>query len=186
MQNRTKLIALVGLVAALYLVVPLAVRASAGGVTLLGIGSNGLPTPVGVTGDRLRVEATAPAGGMEVRGVISTPSAAVVPLTANAGVCSAADESGCTIVLPAVEVVGYPRFALTVYAGAAILNDVLVQFSPRPDATMWETWDASIFSGLPASGVRSMQIGGNSRRWLRVKARAAANSSAEVYLTASK
>jgi hypothetical protein len=45
-----------------------------------------------------------------------------------------------------------------------------VEFSVN-SASFWETdWDVNTFAGLTANGgVRSMQIAGNSRKWIRVR-----------------
>lgn len=53
--------------------------------------------------------------------------------------------------------------------GTNKLESGSVEFSP--DNNAWETdWDKTTFVGLTAAGgVRSMQITGNSRRWMRVR-----------------
>lgn len=63
----------------------------------------------------------------------------------------------------------WSNIALTVVnTGAETLESGSVEFSP--DNTNWETdWDTNTFSGLTAGSTRSMQISGNSRKYMRMR-----------------
>lgn len=75
------------------------------------------------------------------------------------------------VVLNATDCSQYADIALTLINNSTnIVASASVEWSPNN--TQWETtWDTTSFAGLAANGaVRSMQILGNSRRYLRVRA----------------
>ena len=76
-----------------------------------------------------------------------------------------------SILFGPTDVSKYPNLAITLVNNHATnkLESGSVEFSPNNIA--WETdWNVSTFANLAANGgVRSMQITGNSRKWLRVR-----------------
>lgn len=52
--------------------------------------------------------------------------------------------------------------------GSNDLGTIAVQFSP--DNTNWENWETSCFSGLAAGAITSIQISGQSRNYMRLRA----------------
>ncbi len=79
--------------------------------------------------------------------------------------------SSYTVLLPATDVSKFSNLAITLvnHHPTNRLESGSVEFSP--DNSAWETdWDTETFAGLAAAGtVRSMQIFGNSRRYVRVR-----------------
>lgn len=132
-----------------------------------------------------KVYTTAPPSGSSSSGrATNAPTATSTPLTANATACTVASGASCTIILASTEIIAWTNISVTIRnadAADAITN-VLVEFSP--DNTNWEVWDAATFAGLAATAILSMGIAGNSRRYIRIEARAVANvDNAVVNLT---
>ncbi len=73
-------------------------------------------------------------------------------------------------VLAATDVQLYPNLAITVVNNSVNnLKSGSIEWSPNN--TNWETdWDVSTLAGLTSSGITSLQIAGNSRRYLRIRA----------------
>lgn len=95
-----------------------------------------------------------------------------------------------TVVLPATDVSKYSNVAVTLVNNHATnkLESGSVEFSPNN--ANWETdWDVTTFAGLAAAGgINSLQISGNSRKYLRVRvipsgATGAFTGSVDAYLT---
>ncbi|MDP3763674.1 MAG: hypothetical protein Q8Q92_03435 [bacterium] len=66
------------------------------------------------------------------------------------------------------------------------LKSASIDFSPNN--SNWEIWDTTTFTTLSSSAILSMQIAGNSRRWLRVRAWSSGSvgsntGSLDVYVT---
>lgn len=92
------------------------------------------------------------------------------------GKCSAATGSTlCTSATATWNVADYTTLALTIRnAGANTLSDVLVEFSD--DGTNFEVWDSTTFDEMATLTVKSMQISGNSRKFIRVEGRSASGT----------
>jgi hypothetical protein len=75
------------------------------------------------------------------------------------------------IVLGPIDVSLFSNFAITLINNHPTnkLESGSVEFSPN--SSNWETdWDVQTFAGLAANGgIRSMQVAGNSRKYLRVR-----------------
>ena len=116
-----------------------------------------------------------------------TPTASALLRTANlqgiavnATPCTTAGGASCTIILPSTSYQLYQNVAITIQnAGANTIENVLVEWSP--DNTNFEVWDSTTFANLAAGAVLSMQFGDNSRKFLRIEARSASGSTAQVY-----
>jgi hypothetical protein len=108
------------------------------------------------------------------------PAATTTSLTANGVACTTAGGASCTIVLASIELISWTNVTLTIRNsdGADAITNVLVEFSP--DNTNWEVWDSTTFAALAAGGILSLAIAGNSRRYMRVEARAAADVTSVV------
>jgi len=109
------------------------------------------------------------------------PTATTTNLVASGTACTAASGATCTVVLASTEVINYEHLTITVrVSGANTVDNVLIEFSP--DGPNWEVWDTGIFSGLTTLAIRSAAMH-NSRRYLRIEARAAANTTVVVNIT---
>jgi len=76
--------------------------------------------------------------------------------------------SGTTTLLASTDVSKWSNVAITFNnSGANSLGTVQVEFSP--DNSDWEVWDNTTFTGLAATTVLSMQITGNSRKYIRIR-----------------
>lgn len=119
---------------------------------------------------------------------VSTPTKTETTLAADADSCTTPDDADCTVILASIEVVSFKNIAITIHNdGANTLSDVIVEFSP--DGTTWETWDNTTFATLLTTDgldMRSMQISGNSRRYLRIEGRSLAGTTTDVWLTMSR
>lgn len=160
-------------------------------VVFLFAGSYALAQQVSVirdatTSNKLVVNAD---GSINIAGgsTTSAPTKTTTSLTANATACTVPGGASCTTILASTDILSYARVALTINnTGANAIDNVIVQLSP--DGTTWENWDATTFASLSAtagSTMKSIQLGDNSRHYIRVQARAAANTSADVWLTLS-
>lgn len=118
----------------------------------------------------------------------STPAKTETTLPVDADACTTPGDADCTVILASTEVVAFKQITLTIHNdGANTLTEVIVEFSP--DGTTWETWDNTTFASLvttDGSDMRSMQISGNSRRYMRVEGRSSAGTSTDVWLTMSR
>ncbi len=88
------------------------------------------------------------------------------------------------VILASTEIIGWPNITLTIYNthGENDFTDCVIMLSP--DGTTWEEWDETTFAILEATTMKSMQISGNSRRYIKVTASATADTgSADVWLT---
>jgi len=87
------------------------------------------------------------------------------------------------IILASTEILGWPNVVLTIEnTDADAFTACTVQMSP--DGTTWEAWDTTTFASLGANTMKSLQISGNSRRYIKVIATATGNAgSADVWLT---
>lgn len=114
----------------------------------------------------------------------STPAKTSMTVSSNATACTTAGGASCTTVLASTEIVSYARVAITVKnTGSNALSNCLVEFSP--DGTSWEVWDTSTFGTLASGAIVSMQLDGNSRRYIRIEARSASGTTTDVWLTMS-
>lgn len=112
-----------------------------------------------------------------------TPSSTSTTLTANGAACTAAGGASCTVILASTEIISWSNVALTIRNSDAAdpIDNVLIEFSP--DNSNWEVWDSTTFASLTAGSILSLNLSGNARRYIRVEARAAANSASVVHLT---
>ena len=118
----------------------------------------------------------------------AAPAKTTTALVADADACTFAGDTDCTNILASTEIINWPNVAIAIHnAGANTVDNVVISFSS--DGTTWETWDTTTFATLLTTDgldMRSMQIAGSSRRYLRIDARAAANTSVDVWLTVSR
>jgi hypothetical protein len=97
------------------------------------------------------------------------------------GVCSAASSGGlCGAADEAFKIGDFDNVALTITNTGAtnVLSDVLVLMSD--DGTNYEVWDSTTFDELATTTTKSMQISGNSRRFLKVIGRSNAGTTVKV------
>ncbi len=114
------------------------------------------------------------------------PTAQTTVLTINATPCTAIAGASCTTIYTATDWGQWSNLtiSLTNTDGANAITNVLVEWSP--DGTHYELWDSTAFAALAAGATKSIAIAGNSRRYLRIEARAAATvTSAVVTITAN-
>lgn len=87
------------------------------------------------------------------------------------GLCSATSADSAELCSSATahwKVAGFPSFAITVRnSGAQTAKDVLIEFSDN--GSNWELWNSTVFDELLAGEMRSIQVNGNSRRFVRVE-----------------
>lgn len=78
-----------------------------------------------------------------------------------------------------LKVSDWSNISITVHnTGSNDLGTIAVQFSP--DDSSWEDWETSCFSGLTAGEITSIQISGQSRNYLRLRANAQASATGVV------
>lgn len=112
------------------------------------------------------------------------PAVTSTTISSNATPCTAAGGASCTIIYAATDWLQWPNFTVTIHnSGANAIDNVLIEFSA--DGTNFEVWDSAIFASLAASAVKSLSFSGQSRRYLRIEARSASGSSAQVHITAN-
>jgi len=112
------------------------------------------------------------------------PAATTTSLSANATPCTTAGGASCTTIQSSIQLGVWTNVTITLLNGGAnAITNVLVEWSP--DNTNWEVWDSTTFAAIAAGAQSSIAISGNSRRYLRMEARAAANTSATVTITAN-
>lgn len=114
----------------------------------------------------------------------SGPITTTVPTNGTA--CTTAGGASCTVIYAPddTEWLGWTNITITIRnSGANPITDVLVEWSP--DNTNWEVWDSTTFAALAAGGIKSLGIGGNSRRFLRIEARSALGATAVVHVHAN-
>src|SRR5688572_18371642 len=131
-----------------------------------------------------RVQATGGGSGSTTSALnIYAPASTSTNLTANGAACTVAGGASCTTILASIELIEWSNVTITIRNSDAAdtVENVLVQWSP--DNSNWEVWDSTTFATLTAGQIRSLAISGNSRRYLRIQARASANSSTVVHLT---
>lgn len=133
-----------------------------------------------------KVYSVAPSGSSSATAssnAVYYPAATSTSLTGNGTACTAAGGASCTIILASIELGAWSNITITIRNSDAAdaLTNVLVEWSP--DNSNWEVWDSTSFAALAAGAQLSMAISGNSRRYLRIEARAAVDSAAVVTLT---
>lgn len=102
-------------------------------------------------------------------------------IPSNGAACTTAGGASCTIILASTNYQLYQNVAISIQnAGANTINNVLVEWSP--DNSAFEVWDSTTFANLAAGAILSMQLGDNSRKFLRIEARSASGSTAQVYV----
>lgn len=112
------------------------------------------------------------------------PAATVTGLSANGTPCTQIGGGSCTTIYAAFDYGVWTNVTITLKnVGANTIDNVLVEWSP--DGTGFEIWDSTTFAGLTSGSVTSIAIAGNSRRFLRIEARAAAITTASVLITAN-
>ncbi len=114
------------------------------------------------------------------------PTATTTALIANGAACTTIGGASCTIIYASTDWGQWSNLTITLSNtdGANAITNVLVEWSP--DSTRWEIWDSTTFAALAAGTTKSIAISGNSRRYLRIEARGAANvTSAVVAITAN-
>lgn len=118
----------------------------------------------------------------------AAPTKTTTSLTGSGVACTAPGGASCTVILASTEVINWPNVAITIHnTGANTVDNVIIEWSP--DGATWSTWDNTTMASLPTTDgldMRDMQITGNSRRYIRIEARAAANTSVDVWLTVSR
>lgn len=68
-----------------------------------------------------------------------------------------------------IDVSEWSQISITMQnTGSNDLGTIAVQFSP--DNSAWENWDTTVFSNLQAGAMTSVQISGQSRNYMRVRA----------------
>lgn len=114
------------------------------------------------------------------------PTATTTALTGNATPCTAAGGATCTVIYASTDWGQWTDITITISNtdGADAITNVLVEWSP--DNSRFEVWDSTTFAALAAGATKSIAISGNSRRYLRIEARAANNvTDAVVTITAN-
>lgn len=112
------------------------------------------------------------------------PAATTTSLTLNATPCTTAGGASCTIIYASFDYGPWPNVTITLRnSGANPIDNVLVEWSPNN--SNFEVWDSTTFASLAAGASSSIAIAGNSRRYLRIEARAAAATTAVVTITAN-
>lgn len=97
-------------------------------------------------------------------------------LSANATPCTTAGGASCTTILASTNSF-YLYQNCTIWlinTGGNTIDNVLIQWSPNN--VNFEVWDSTTFASLAAGAVKSLALTGNSRQYLRIQARAAANT----------
>jgi hypothetical protein len=108
----------------------------------------------------------------------------LVGVPSNGVACTTVGGASCTIIFPSTSLVLYQNMTITISnVGANAIDNVLVEWSA--DDTNREIWDTTTFSGIAAGVTKSLAMTGNSRRYLRIEARSASGSTAQVYVDAT-
>lgn len=129
-----------------------------------------------------------PDAGVSCPSSINTkfPTSTTTALTGNATPCTAVSGASCTVIYPSTDWGQWTDVTITLTNtdGADAITNVLVEWSANN--SNWEIWDSTTFAALAAGASKSIAISGNSRRWLRIEARAANNvTDAVVTITAN-
>lgn len=112
------------------------------------------------------------------------PTATTTPLTLNAVACTTIGGASCTVIYAATDWGQWSNLTISLRdSGANTIDNVLIEWSP--DGTNFELWDSTTFAGILTTVTKSIAIAGNSRRYLRIEARAAAATTAVVTITAN-
>lgn len=114
------------------------------------------------------------------------PAAQTTALSANGTPCTTVGGASCTTIYTSADWGLWSNITITLTNtdGADAITNVLVEWSPNN--SNWEIWDSTTLAGLAAGATKSIAISGNSRRYLRIEARAAANvTDAVVTITAN-
>jgi hypothetical protein len=124
--------------------------------------------------------------GIKMSSATSAPTATTTSITTNGTPCTTAGGATCTIIYASTDWGAWPNVTITLRnSSAVVIDNVLLEWSP--DGTNFEVWDSTSFAGLAAGAVKSMAISGNSRRYLRIEARAASTATnAIVNVTANQ
>ena len=106
----------------------------------------------------------------------SAPAQTVSTVVGNVTACTAVGGASCSIIYPSTDWGSVPNLSIAITnLGAAVIDNVLVEWSPIADGGGFELWDSTMFASLAASTTKSVAISGNSRRFLRIESRAAAD-----------
>lgn len=114
-------------------------------------------------------------------------------LVGNGTACTSPSGASCKVVLNSTRVLEWSNVAFTVTnTNPNGVDNILVEVSA--DNASWELWDSATFSAFPAGSdcgagscgigtVKSIQLSGNSRYYIRAEARAAIDTAFTVTLT---
>ena len=106
----------------------------------------------------------------------SAPAETISTVVGNVTACTAVGGASCSIIYPSTDWGSVPNLSIAITnLGAAVIDNVLVEWSPIADGGGFELWDSTMFASLAASTTKSVAISGNSRRFLRIESRAAAD-----------
>lgn len=108
-------------------------------------------------------------------------AAASNALSANVTSCTTASGASCTELYfdSTSDFLAYQNITIWVRnSGANTIDNLLIEWSP--DGTNFEVWDSTTFAGLVAGAIKSLALTGNSRGYLRIEGRAAANTNAVI------
>lgn len=118
------------------------------------------------------------------RQVVNMPTVTTIVPT-NGTACSTVGGSSCSNIYGGsggTNLSTYSSVTITIRnSGANTLDNVLLEWSP--DGTNWEIWDSTTFAALATVTTLSMAITGNSRKFLRIEARAATVTTTVVSIT---
>ena len=106
----------------------------------------------------------------------SAPAATVSTVVGNVTACTAVGGASCSVIYPSTDWGAVPNLSIAITnLGATVIDNVLLEWSPIADGGGFELWDSTMFASLAASTTKSVAISGNSRRFLRIESRAAAD-----------
>lgn len=130
-------------------------------------------------GTRLPIPLTGDGGAIPTvnyGSLTSAPAETISTVVGNVTACTAVGGASCSVIYPSTDWGAVPNLSIAITnLGATVIDNVLLEWSPIADGGGFELWDSTMFASLAASTTKSVAISGNSRRFLRIESRAAAD-----------